>query len=198
MIIGFTGVKGAGKDTAAQFLIDTYEFEKVAFADPLYEAVVNLFHVPRTWLEKHKHNPDARVNMVRMYNEHGLLDAVEHASNMTLREFLQRFGTEMGRKTFGSNFWVDIWENYLYQNSMRDDDIVVPDVRFQNEVERIASMGGVVVRINRPGHEPDGHESEEPLPSILIDEEISNSGTIDDLKVDVFEFYQGLVRTNVS
>ena len=39
MIIGFTGVKQSGKDTAASFLVDELGFERHGFADKLKEAV---------------------------------------------------------------------------------------------------------------------------------------------------------------
>jgi hypothetical protein len=196
MIIGFTGVKGSGKDTCGQFLVETYEFTRVAFADRLKEAVAILFDISVENVDDYKDDAGGTLPRVQV-----ILDI---ASKVTLhpsieyvyswREFLQRFGTEMGRNTFGKNFWIDQWENYLYQNSIRDDNIVVTDVRFQNEVERIQTMGGTIVEVTRPGYEPDGHESEHPLPRMLIDSQIENNGTIDDLKVDVFELYKGLTR----
>lgn len=189
MIIGFHGCKGVGKDTAAQFLVDTYDFNKVAFADPLKEAVANLLDIHVDDVDMYKDNPDVRVgtfNPTRTDNR--------DSNHYTMRQFLQRFGTEMGRNTFGYDFWVDQWEDYLYRNSIHTDNIVVSDVRFKNEAEKIQHMGGTVVRITRPGYEPDGHASEEPLPRILIDAEINNNGTLDDLRVDIHHLYKGLVR----
>jgi len=189
MIIGFHGCKGVGKDTAAQFLIDTYDFNKVAFADPLKEAVAALFDMTKEQVDTLKENNDVKVAI--MTEVKGSL----HAGNIiSWRGFLQRFGTEMGRETFHRDFWVDLWEDHLYKNSMHEDDIVVTDVRFKNEAEKIQHLGGVVVRITRPGHEPDGHKSEEPLPTIMIDAEIHNNSTLDDFHVDVHHLYKGLNR----
>lgn len=189
MIIGFHGCKGVGKDTAAQFLIDTYGFQKVSFAGILKEAVAALFNIT-----------------VEMVDQLKLADSIGTKGHVILqidgiveydydwREFLQRFGTEMGREVFGSNFWVDQWEDYLYRNSIQEDDIVVADVRFRNEAAKIQEMGGTVVKIDRPGHEPDGHASEEPLPTIMIDRYIHNNGSINDLNVSVFDLYKELAR----
>jgi hypothetical protein len=185
MIIGFHGCKGVGKDTAAKFLIDTYDFTKVAFADPLKDAVAALLDIPRDEVDTWKSDEEAAV----------ILDWSYGRKEFNGREFLQRFGTEMGRNTFGNNFWVEQWEDHLYRHSMQADDIVVTDVRFRNEAEKIQELNGLVVRITRPGHQPDGHKSEEPLPDLLVDAEISNIGTIDDLHVDVHELYSNYARS---
>jgi len=42
MVIGFTGRKGTGKDTAAQYFVGKYGFTKVAYADVLKEAAAEL------------------------------------------------------------------------------------------------------------------------------------------------------------
>lgn len=189
MIIGFHGCKGVGKDTAGQFLVDELEFTKVAFADPLKEAVANLFGIDREMVDdlKLKDSVGTKGHVILVID-----GIVEYDHDW--REFLQRFGTEMGRNTFGKNFWVDLWEDHLYRNSIHEDNVVATDVRFQNEAERIQKLNGVVVEIVRQGHEPDGHESETPLPRVLIDAQITNNGTIDDLKVDVYELVKQLDR----
>lgn len=190
MIIGFTGCKGVGKDTAGQFLVDTFEFHRVAFADVLKEAVCNLFGIDLETYNKLKGNDKVAETVGHVLLE--VSGTTEY--DFSWREFIQRFGTEMGRNTFGRNFWVEQWENRLYQNSIHEEDIVATDVRFKNEAEKIQRLGGVVIRITRPGHEPDGHESEEPLPDILIDGEISNTGSIDDLYVDIHGIVTDLKR----
>lgn len=189
MIIGIHGTKGSGKDTIANCLIEHFEFTKHAFADSLKEAVANLFGISTEQVDDLK-QPDSigcKGHLILQIN-----GTTEY--DYTWREFLQRFGTEMGRNTFGRNFWVDLWEDYLYRQSMQEDNVVAPDVRFQNEAAKIQELGGIIVRVTRPGYEPDGHESEEPLPNIMMDAEITNNGTLEDLQVDVFELYKGLTR----
>lgn len=183
MIIGFHGVKGSGKDTAAQYLIDNYGFKKRAFADKLKEAVANLFGIPLQEVDEFK--------TFEYY-----VQVEPGVTGLSWRKFLQRFGTEMGRNTFGKDFWVDQWEDSLYQiaDFPNDVNIVVTDVRFQNECHTIQRLGGVVFRITRPGHEPDGHASEKRLPDILLDGEISNDSTIEDLHKDVEKVYQEVLE----
>jgi hypothetical protein len=63
--------------------------------------------------------------------------------------------------------------------------VVVTDVRFENEAARILAEGGYVLEITRPGHKPDGHASEDGLHEALIDGLIINNESIEDLYKDV-------------
>ena len=188
MIIGFHGVKGSGKDTAAQYLIDNYGFQKIAFADKLKEAVANLFNVPIEKVDEWKEDREYEIPLTEVNLDIG--GTVEYTYSW--REFLQRFGTEMGRDTFGKDFWVNQWEDSLYKLSDFPDElnIVVTDVRFQNECHTIHRLDGIVFRIVRPGYSSDGHASEMRLPDIIMDGEIENSGTIEELHKDVETIYQ--------
>lgn len=188
MIIGFHGVKGSGKDTAAQYLIDNYGFQKIAFADKLKEAVANLFNFPIEKVDEWKEDREYEIPLTEVNLDIG--GTVEYTYSW--REFLQRFGTEMGRDTFGKDFWVNQWEDSLYKLSDFPDElnIVVTDVRFQNECHTIHRLDGIVFRIVRPGYSSDGHASEMRLPDIIMDGEIENSGTIEELHKDVETIYQ--------
>jgi len=185
VVIGITGVKQAGKDTAAEYFVGE-GFTRIAFADKLKEAVVNLFEVPPSWLEKHKNDSKARVSMVRHYDTPGVPNATEYASDMNLRTFLQRVGTEMGRKTFGENFWVEQLKRRLQPNTH----YVIPDVRFDNEV----AVCDFLVEIVRPGHSDrrDPHASEQGLEDELIDYVVVNSTTIDNLHLALESVYQNI------
>lgn len=44
-VIGFIGLKGSGKDTCAQYLVDQKNFKRAAFADKLYNEVAEAFGV---------------------------------------------------------------------------------------------------------------------------------------------------------
>jgi hypothetical protein len=46
--------------------------------------------------------------------------------------------------------------------------LCVTDVRYPNEAERVLALDGEVWEVVRPGLEPDGHSSEEPLPRELV------------------------------
>lgn len=109
------------------------------------------------------------------------------------RQYLQWFGGE-ARGVFGENFWIDqVLPVPDYKGSpcntaalgrrYPDTDIlVITDVRYENEAQRIKDLGGEVWEILKPGLESDGHGSEIPLHRTLVDKVIQNDGTIDDLR----------------
>ena len=51
MIIGFVGLIGSGKDTAADYLVNNRGFKRDSFAAPLKDAVANVFGWDRNLLE---------------------------------------------------------------------------------------------------------------------------------------------------
>jgi hypothetical protein len=59
--------------------------------------------------------------------------------------------------------------------------IVFTDVRFKNEAEYVRGIGGMIVRIVRPGQSAENHESELNQFAVAADIEIVNGGSIEDL-----------------
>jgi hypothetical protein len=60
--------------------------------------------------------------------------------------------------------------------------LVVPSVRYWNEAESIKAVGGVVVRVSRPGVGPaNDHVSETAMDLWPFDARIFNNGSLDDL-----------------
>ena len=174
MLIGLHGCKQVGKDTAAQWLIDELDYIKIAFADKLKESVAELFMLDRD-------NVDRLKEMMAHVEIRHPMSAESIA--FTWRIFLQRYGTEAHRRVFGDNFWVDQWERTYDELYERDpsaaERVVVTDCRFRNEAIRIHKLGGCIIEIRRPGFEPDGHASEEPLDEDLIDACIYNDSSIE-------------------
>lgn len=107
------------------------------------------------------------------------------ARKFTMREVLQLLGTEAGRGVFGDNLWVSLWERHLPPVEKKSGNVsvvFVPDVRFPNEAQRIKELGGVLIRVTRPGHsEGDGHESEAYADELDVDIEIVNDKGLGDL-----------------
>jgi len=185
MLIGLAGCKDSGKDTAASFLVEK-GYIRMAFADQLKRAVAALFDIKVEEVDELKDLESLG------YAAHVKIATAGMQLTMTWREFLQRFGTEMCREVFGTDFWVDQWESQFATLAKTAalatlHDVVVSDVRFNNEAERISHLGGFVVQIKRPGHEPDGHASEEPIDQHWIDGTIHNDGSLQLLKKRVFD-----------
>lgn len=172
-LVGFTGYKETGKSTAGQFLVEQ-GFTRLGFADKLKEAVANLFGISIQEVEEFKEKAELpEDDICVMIGDYG---GMLHTS-LTWRGFLQRFGTEMGRETFGWDFWI---EQALPDFPRQD--TVITDVRFDNEAARIIRFGGTVIQIIRPGYESDGHESEQGIDPDLIDATIVNDGSLEKFK----------------
>jgi len=74
---------------------------------------------------------------------------------LTPRWILQYWGTEVCRRAFHDDIWIAALENKLRSSN---DDIVISDCRFPNEIKSIKAAGGIVVRVVR-GVEPDWYDA---------------------------------------
>lgn len=180
IVIGLSGKMGAGKDTAADYLVTNHGFQKLAFAsdlklmlaqlDPIIDdAGTRLSHVTREFSKTQSAEMEAHLK--RHYPEY--------------RRALQVLGTECIRNR-DSGFWVDRVVDKL-RATPYGSKIVITDCRFRNEAEAVMYSGhwmGEVWDIYRPGL-PTGpanaHESEQGLVDGEYVTRITNDGSLDDL-----------------
>jgi hypothetical protein len=179
MLLGLNGQIGAGKDAVyeralalADALPGTPSPERVAFADKLKLAAARALGVSVDTLESLKRDDNAVITLRSLHSQ-----TTDVYSEITVRQYLQYVGTEVGRETFGETFWVD-------QTLPPDLDhtgrlIIATDVRFPNEAQRIRELGGLVVRVTNGPFNEAGHASEQILDADLIDFEIDNSNRDD-------------------
>ena len=214
-IIGISGLAGSGKDTVADWLLENEGFIKVSLADPIKRFAMDLweFSEQQLWGEsKYRNAPDYRY---RVPSSDSVLDPDVF---LTPRQVLQHLGTEGARAID-----FDVWIRYAIRiaNRLLKDDylsysqteglvstwgqdkaglnitraVVIPDVRFRNEVEQIQDAGGTLLRVVRPGAGLEGkfavHQSEAEMAAIPdsdFDVVIQNTGTLEDLKRNVDDF----------
>ena len=149
MIIGICGFIGSGKDTIADYLVNLHHFRRESFANSLKDAVAHVFGWDRTLLEgRTKHSREWREKRDDWWSERLGIE-------ITPRFILQQWGTEVCRKAFHDNIWIASLENKL-RNSQ--DDVVITDCRFPNEIRAIKAAGGKVIRVVR-GPEPDWYDA---------------------------------------
>lgn len=146
MIIGICGLIGSGKDTIADYLQNIHQFKRESFAHTLKDAAAAVFGWDRDLLEgRTKQSREWRETVDTWWAER------LNIPNLTPRWVLQYWGTEVFRKGFHDDLWIAALENKL-RNSQ--DDIVITDCRFPNEIRAIRAAGGVVVRVRR-GPDPE-------------------------------------------
>lgn len=207
-LIGLNGLKRSGKDTTAGFIKEimtpegdvvksrafAYKLKIMAakalgFDRPDDELVALMDEAKERWIF---HITKNIVPLEENWMDQTLMAQGFHV--LTGREYLQHFGNK-AREVFGDTFWIDqVLPNPFMQDGwggpgasleMRYpnvDTLVVTDVRYPNEAERVKRLGGVVFEVIRPGLASDGHDSEKKLPAHLIDWEVHNAGDLSDLR----------------
>ena len=135
-LIALSGLAGSGKDAAAGQLADL-GWQRRAFADPLRSMAYALDPIL---------DPALYPTPLRLSEAVDALgwDRVKR-QYPEARRLLQRLGTDAGRKVLGANIWVNTTLVDL------DGMTVVTDCRFPNEAEAVRDLGGIVVRLERPG-----------------------------------------------
>lgn len=169
MLIGIHGKAGAGKDTLADIFVKEYGYEKYSFAKPLKDAVKAIFG----WDERHVNGELKEVN--------------DPFYGFSPRHAMQTLGTEWGRVCLRNDLWTRIAQQIIYKK----ENIVIPDVRFDNEAEFILENKGLLLHVVRPSQETIGlsaHASERGITDIdKIAQRVINDGSISKLQIEAFE-----------
>jgi len=149
MIIGICGLIGSGKDTIADYLVNTHEFRRESFANTLKDSVAAVFGWDREMLEgRSKQSREWREQVDTWWAQR--LGIPE----LTPRWVLQYWGTEVCRRGLHDDIWIASLENKL-RNSQ--DNIVISDCRFPNEIASIKNAGGKIICVVR-GPAPDWYQ----------------------------------------
>ena len=148
MIIGILGLKGAGKDTIADYLVDNYNYNKDSFAKSLKDATAVMFNWDREMLEGNTPESRAEREVPDPYWSEKL------NMDWSPRYALQYLGTNVLRKQFYDGIWLSSLEHRLLTSK---DDTVISDVRFPNEVQLIKNAGGILIHVVR-GPAPEWQE----------------------------------------
>jgi hypothetical protein len=215
MIIGLVGFIGSGKDTVANRFI-SYGCIRDSFAAPLKDTCSAIFGWRRDLLEgdtiesrEFRETPD-------MFWARKL-----GIDNFTPRLALQLVGTDVLRNHFHQDIWLSSLE-YRFRIMNNDQNVVISDARFRNELELIKSLNGIVIWVQR-GELPlwfddavkanegnaiarkimqtrwrDVHESEWNWAGFPVDYVINNNGSMEDLDKLVNDLQRNLFKTHLS
>jgi hypothetical protein len=215
MIIGFSGLIGTGKDTAANMAAERlqglgHSVYRDSFANSLKDAAAVVFGWPRHLLEGNT----AESREWREQPDEFWSKAFGHA--VTPRWALQYMGTDVMRTHFHENIWVD---SLIRRAGDRAGVTIISDVRFPNEVQAVR-QNGISCMIQR-GHLPEWfgiaaaanagdafaqarlsefgiHPSETSWAGCEFDLVVSNDGSIADLKSAIYHFVDSMVVPNIQ
>lgn len=145
LVISLSGLIGAGKDSIADYLVQTHGFHKESWANSLKDAVSAVFGWDRTLLEGKTHESRIWREEVDQWWSNRL------GYKITPRAILQEWGTDLCRKHFHDEVWIGSLE-YRLQRASKN--VVISDSRFPNEIEAVKRLGGITVRVKR-GPDPE-------------------------------------------
>jgi len=209
MIIGINGKIGAGKDTVGTIIQEllltnknqSSEIKKFAgklkqigsiltgiFVEKFEDQEFKKSHLGSEWGTV-RSNP---LNAVPVFEN------VQFNELMSVREFLQKLGTEAMRNGLHTNVWVNALFADYKMSYIQHPDIeyvdhkaypnwIITDMRFPNELEAVIKKGGITIRVVRPGTVTGEHPSETALDNTTFDYEIINDGTMEELVKKVKE-----------
>ena len=174
-----------------------------AFAGPLKDLCASIFGWERTLLEGDTvESRDFRETPDMFWTKK------LGVPNFTPRLALQLIGTDVLRKNFSQDIWLNSLEYRIRKQNNNAPCTVISDARFRNELDLIKEMGGVVIWVQRGdlpewfetashAHENavsrkimetkyrDVHESEWNWAGYPVDYIINNNGTLEDLSEHV-------------
>ena len=138
-LIGLSGFKRSGKDTAARELSFRQGYTRVAFADALRDEVFDRFGIRLGDDDKDKPLP---AYGLRSYRD--LL--IEHAQE---------------RRAQNPDYWVERVDVQVRAYLSLGIRVIVTDVRLPNEVAWLRRMGGLHIWVARLGVTSNGHATEQ-------------------------------------
>lgn len=209
------GAKGAGKDTAASFLLNERGFQRIGFADECRREVAEAFGVTVEFLgdrtkvqtpagpQELKEHPRPELSLqnckdpafVQCALEELKAQDVNRQTPLSPRAVMQLWGTEYRRSRGEDSYWLDIVKAVLCVNPDRS--FVITDVRFPNEHAFVREEGGENLRIrnltieaqeadNRSKKGTAAHASETSVADLSVYTEIFNQiGDLAALRKDI-------------
>lgn len=135
-MIGITGKIGSGKDTIADYLVSKYNYTKLSLAEPIKSALAAMLDEP-----------------IENFYDRNLKEQHIPELGLSRRQLAETLGTEWGRYTIknyigNQDFWLKLLKYKISKNNLQR--IVVPDVRFDNEVNFIRENKGIIINVIRP------------------------------------------------
>lgn len=174
-IIFLNGPPRSGKDTTAKLIRNNTPAQTIKFAQPLYDAACWMFKMTQPELERKK---DTCINPEYPY---------------TYRNFMQDLSEKVIKSNLGKDFFGKLAATKISESSASV--IGISDAGFTYEVESCVNelakkevcFTAEVWRVHRPGYTFEGDTREWVTTDLMLEEDIYNDGSIDDLNAKTVE-----------
>lgn len=204
MIIGINGQKRSGKDTVAHAIKEIHSDQTFIykFADPIKEGLlIGLAEYGYSYAdidgqdnfdrEVPTFSLDEAIEIVLQCCEYANVDAdwhyvyycmLPHIGLFSIRDLLQMAGTDVAR-SIDDQHWVNYARNKYNEMVFNDADLtfIITDVRFENELNLVYELGGMMLQVNRNGSLASNHISDTELGHIKTAVQIDNNGSLEEL-----------------
>lgn len=211
MIVGINGYSGSGKDTIGK-LIQIITCKKIPDGYDL-EELIAFYHVQHEWWLEEESGWEIKKWAGKLKTIASMLTGIPVQKfedqefkktdlgpewNMTVRDFLQKLGTEGLRTGLHENTWVNaLMADYqpLGYDPLTEGEIypnwIITDTRFPNEAQAIKDAGGIIIRVDRPGVSAiNAHPSETGLDNWDFDHKIMNGSDLVSLMFTVHTIFK--------
>lgn len=201
MVIGITGKKRSGKDTAGKYF-SNLGFVQLQLAKPLKEWLIYsnpVLPFPIGFTNKLKYiYTGIKCQRIPRYNDltnYFDKDAIKDTFPY-VRQLLQKTGTDLVR-TVDENFWANAVVNFIKDNGVNNN-YFITDIRFDNEVEVLKQLNTevIIIKITRDTclELNDNHPSESGISAHLVNSVIDNNGTIEQLENTLDLFFHSVLK----
>lgn len=143
----------SGKTTIAKYLEEHYGYKKFSLGDGVKKFVVHLYEI---------------LNELEGIEKINLNDLYDREKKEHYRKHLQLLSTELMRKEFGKNIWIDYLKNNI------SSPYVIDDIRFKEEYETFKE-NSIVIKVERDLEIKSDHISEHDLDDLKPDYVIYNN-----------------------
>ena len=169
----------------------------IAFADTMKKMLAELLNVPADLFNNRDFKEKTFVNLNTLqliYNRPAYINTLQDSKfnklakeldlnllnyNLSIRQLMQYFATNVCRKYFGQNIWIN---STLHRSKRKT---IISDCRFFNEAQAIKNNNGKIIFISRKDIPFGQHQSEKEMEQMLndgvFDYVIENNGSLKDL-----------------
>lgn len=171
LIALYSSTSGCGKSGVADTLVEAYGFHRVKMAKTLKSMIITMLH-----------DLGIPTSEIPRYIEGDLKEVPIPQLGVSPRYLFETLGTKWGREIIHPDLWAKIGANRAKALMDVGQSVVVDDMRFPNEFVALEALGGIMVRVSRPGFvAKPGSISEGLLDDTFFDFELINGGTLADL-----------------